>query len=271
MQLAVEEATAATAIAPEHIVEIHQVLMADAPNKHVAGQIRQEQNWIGGNDYNPCGAAFVPPPHEEVTTLLVDLCELLNSEHLPPLVQAAIAHAQFETIHPFMDGNGRTGRALIHVVLRKRQLAPAYVPPVSVILARRKDGYIAGLTDFRDGPVAGWLEHFAAAAAQSATLAERYLIRVRSMQDRWREQLAGTVSPRADAAAWAIIDQLPAFAVITVPVAVAATARTKPAVNAALHQLEHAGVVTPLGQSKRNRAWEATGLLDLLAGLDAGE
>jgi Fic family protein len=74
----------------------------------------------------------------------------VNDDVLPPLVQVALVHAQFETIHPFDDGNGRIGRALIHVVLRRRGVAPAYVPPISVVLANARDRYIDGLTRFRE-------------------------------------------------------------------------------------------------------------------------
>ncbi len=74
----------------------------------VAGVIRTAQNWIGRNEFNPCGADFVPPPAESVIPLLDDLCAAINDETLPPVVQAAVVHAQFETIHPFADGNGRT-------------------------------------------------------------------------------------------------------------------------------------------------------------------
>src|SRR5690606_1609012 len=99
-----------------------------------------------GNDYNPCGAAFVPPPPEEVPDLLDDLCRAVDEHTLPPLVQAAVVHAQFETIHPFEDGNGRTGRALVQVVLRRRGLSPSFVPPISVVLARHREAYIEGLS-----------------------------------------------------------------------------------------------------------------------------
>jgi hypothetical protein len=78
-----------------------------------------------------------------------DLCGLCNDEALPPLVQAALGHAQFETIHPFIDGNRRTGRALIHVPLRHRRLTPSYVPPISVVLARNRGAFITGLTAYR--------------------------------------------------------------------------------------------------------------------------
>lgn len=97
----------------------------------IAGVVRARQNWIGGSSYNPCGAAFVPPPPETLDALLGDLLAYVNGDDHPALVQAAIAHAQFETIHPFADGNGRTGRALIHVILRRRGLEPWPVPPVT--------------------------------------------------------------------------------------------------------------------------------------------
>ncbi|HEY5134317.1 MAG TPA: Fic family protein [Candidatus Nanopelagicales bacterium] len=270
MELAVETASSSGEVTVDVVTAIHRALMSGASNAKIAGVVRAEQNWIGGNDYNPCDAEFVPPPPDQVHPLLADLCASVAEESLPPLVQAALVHAQFETIHPFVDGNGRTGRALIHVVLRRRGLTPAYVPPVSVVLAANKSRYIAGLTRFREGDVDGWITQFAAAAAQAAGLAQSYLETVEDLQSTWREQLRHTVDPRADAAAWRLIDVLPAHPVITLAVAVAATQRTKAVVNQALRQLEQAGVLLRVSQGERNRAWEADGLLDLLADLEAG-
>ena len=270
MELAIDAASSSRDVSVDVVTAIHRALMSGAANARIAGVVRAEQNWIGGNDYNPCGAAFVPPPPDHVHPLLADLCDSVTEESLPPLVQAALVHAQFETIHPFADGNGRTGRALIHVVLRRRGLAPNYVPPISVVLAANKSLYIAGLTRFRDGDVDGWITQFAAAAAQGAGLAHSYLETVEALQTTWREQLRNTADPRADAAAWRLIDVLPAHPVITLAVGVAATQRTKAVVNQALGQLEHAGVLIRVSQGERNRAWEADGLLDLLADLEAG-
>ncbi len=270
MELAVDAASSSRDVTVDVVTSIHRALMSGAPNAKIAGVVRAEQNWIGGNDYNPCGSAFVPPPPDHVHPLLADLCFSVTEESLPPLVQAALVHAQFETIHPFVDGNGRTGRALIHVVLRRRGLTPAYVPPISVVLAANKSRYIAGLTRFRDGDVDGWITQFAAAATQAAGLAQAYLGAVEDLQATWREQLRNSLDPRADAAAWRLIDVLPAHPVITLAVAVAATQRTKAVVNQALGQLERAGVLIRMSQGERNRAWEADGLLDLLADLEAG-
>lgn len=272
MQLALEDAARAQPFSADEIKAIHERLMANAPNKQIAGLIRTEQNWIGGNDFNPCGADFVPPPEEEVERLLEDLCAAINADALPPLVQAALVHAQFETIHPFDDGNGRTGRALIHVVLRRRGLAPAYVPPISVVLAKDRDGYIAGLTDYRnDDTLDGWVERFAAAAARSAQLASAYLEAVERLMDRWRTQLLDGANPRADAAAWAVIDVLPAHPVVTAPMVATATGRAKAAIYQAMDELQDAGVLKPLSNAKRNRSWEPAGLVDLLERMDEGE
>jgi Fic family protein len=260
MVLAVEEAALATPFG-----------VAGAENARVAGRIRTDQNWIGGNDYNPCGADFVPPPPEEVNRLLADLCEAINDPRLPPLVQAALVHAQFETIHPFEDGNGRTGRALIHVILRRRDVAPRYLPPISVVLAAAKDRYIEGLTRFRADGLGPWLEHFAGSAARAAKLADVYLQAVSALREEWRTRLSQSpTAPRGGAAAWAVLDILPAHPIITAPVATAVTARAKGRIYEAFQQLESAGILVPLSESRRNQAWEATGLLDLIAGLEAG-
>ncbi|MFZ4569420.1 MAG: Fic family protein [Bacteroidota bacterium] len=270
MELAIHRAAGSSAVTVPDLVNIHAALMASAPNQHVSGLVRTEQNWIGGNNYNPCGASFVGPPPQEVTRLLDDLCHAINDDALPPVIQAGLVHAQFEAIHPFLDGNGRTGRALIHVVLRRRGLTQLYVPPISVVLASDKGSYIAGLNDYAKGDVEAWLTVFAAATAQSASLASRYLVQVQALQDHWRAMLRTAANPRADSVAWAIIDVMPAHPMISVPVAVAATGRTKAVVNDALVQLEAAGVATRASQGNRNRIWEAAGLLDLLADLEAG-
>lgn len=272
MELALHEAAAADGFGPPEILAIHKRLMENGRLAHLAGKFRTGQNWIGGNDYNPCGADFVPPPVEELDALLHDLCIAIVDDRLPPLVQAALVHAQFETIHPFDDGNGRTGRALIHVVLRRRNLAPSYVPPVSVVLANQRERYIEGLTRFRGTEVVEWIEQFAAATYSAARLATAYLREVRALSARWSRMLAEMPgAPRADAAAWAVIHVLPALPIITAPAAVAATARARSQVYVGIRQLEDAGVLIPLSGSRRNRSWEAIGLLDLLAGLEAGE
>lgn len=273
MELAMEEATSAKRFTLADVLAIHRRLMERTLGaERMAGQVRTSQNWIGGNNYNPCGADFVPPPPVEVPGLLDDVCDAINDDLLPPVVQAGLVHAQFETIHPFADGNGRTGRALIHVVLKRRAVAPAYVPPISVVLAANRDRYIDGLTGFRGDSVTGWIEQFSAAAHSAANLAEAYLKEVERLKKEWRRRLSvGPTRPRSDAAAWALMDVLPGHPIITAPVAAAVTGRSKPQIYEAIRQLEVAGVLVPLSASKRNRSWEAVGLLDLLERLEAGQ
>ena len=271
MEEAVQRAADAPQLSVDDICEIHAVLMERDVTRRSAGKLREGQNWIGGNDYNPCGADYVPPPPEAVDDLLANLCEFSESEESPPLLQTAIAHAQFETIHPFDDGNGRTGRALVQALLRRRGLAPRFVPPISVALSNLRDAYIQGLAGFRHGQVAEWVTFFASATARATDLAIHYHGLVVDLQEFWRRRLRETENPRAHAAAWAVIDALPEYPALTVADAVQATSRSQPAVNQAFSQLERAGVLAPLSRSRRYRTWEPTGLLDLISNLEAGE
>ena len=257
MVLAVEGAAERAHFDEDGILAIHRRLLEQTAHHKIAGRFRDTQNWIGGNDYTPCGADFVPPPPESTAPLLHDLCETINTDLLPPLVQAALVHAQFETIHPFDDGNGRTGRALVHVVFKRRGIAREFVPPISVVFAGAREQYIAGLTRFRtdgDDGVLAWIEHFAMATLRASRLARAYVATVRLLQEEWRTKLRAQSSvPRADAAAWAIIDHLPAHPMISAPVATAVTNRSKSRVYEAIEQLTTASVLIPLSSGQRNR------------------
>ncbi len=271
MEHAVQRTAGSERFDVDHLCQVHAALMNRSPTSRLAGQLRDSQNWIGGNNYNPCRAAYVPPPPGEVLPLLRNLCDFTESDLVSPLIQAAIAHAQFETIHPFDDGNGRTGRALVQVILRRRGLAPRFVPPISVVLSQRRDSYIEGLVGYREGRLTEWITTFAAATAQASDLALQYSNIIHDLLGYWRTRLQQASNPRADAAAWEILRQLPAFPAITVSDAVHATGRSQPAVNAAFAQLEDAGILVPFGLSRRNRAWEPQGLLDLIIALESGE
>ena len=189
------------------IFALHRVLMLATTTPQIAGEVRDRQNWIGGNAYNPGRADFVPPPPELVKGLMGDLVAFVNRTDFPPVVQAAVAHAQFETIHPFADGNGRVGRALIHVVLRRRGLAQRYVPPVSLVLAADATAYVAGLTAFREDRAADWILLFAQALERAAAKASELALRLAELQEKWRES-AGR--PRRHSSAEALIVELPA-------------------------------------------------------------
>lgn len=268
MQVAIGEAATVDQLATDDLLRIHDVLMRKRLES--AGRIRSSQTWIGGNDYNPCGADYVPPPLEFVGELMADLCTFCDADEVPPLFQAAIAHAQFETIHPFDDGNGRTGRALIHVVLRRRGLASRVVPPISVAFSNRRDAYIEGLTAFREGDIVAWLELFVAAVLQSVQLAERYRAAVTELLADWRQLLRHGPNPRSDAAAWVILEALPSFPVLNRADVAEFSGRSLPAIDNGLRQLEDVGVLVPLRDDPPSRrSWEPAGLLDLVIALES--
>ena len=129
MVLAVEEAAGADVFGVGEIVAIHRRLMQRSPHGHIAGKPARRAKLDRRKRLQSLRGRFRTAAAEGLTRLLEDLCVAINDDTLPPLVQAALVHAQFETIHPFGDGNGRTGRALVHVVLRRRGLAPRSYRP----------------------------------------------------------------------------------------------------------------------------------------------
>jgi len=275
MQSAVELA-AAGPLDLEALLGIHRTLMERSRTPELGGVVRQEQNWIGGGSYDPCGAAFVPPPPEHLPGLLDDLITYTNGDDHSPLVQAALAHAQFETIHPFADGNGRAGRALVHVILCRRGLAPAFVPPVSLTLAQSAGTYVAGLTTFRhlaepDSPersaaAAEWLRTFATATHRASLDAARYATRIDAMTQRWRQQL-GRV--RAGSGIDLLLGVLPGAPVISVDSASALIGRSKARTTDAVNALAEAGILRQRNTGRqRYRIFEATDVLDLFTHLD---
>jgi Fic family protein len=275
MWWAVETAAERAVLTVGDLLEVHRRLLQGTRLAEHGGVLRDRQNWIGGSAFNPCSAAFVPPPSDEVAGLLADLCAFCNEDSLPAVAQAAIAHAQFETIHPFVDGNGRTGRALIHAVLRRRGLVTTALPPVSLVLATWSGGYVEGLTAtrYRSDPGAPeatdglnrWIALFAAAITRSVGDAEAYEATVRAIQDRWRGTL-GKV--RSDSAALRLIDALPGTPVITVQSAAGLIGRSNQATNEAMRQLERAGVLQQTTVGRRNRAFEAPELISAFTDLE---
>jgi Fic family protein len=244
----------------ETIVEIHRVLAVAPPLDRIAGQIREEPSWIGGS--SPADAEYVGPPHQEVRPLLEDLCAFINRDDISALPQAAIAHAQFELIHPFGDGNGRVGRCLVHVLFRRRGLTPRYVPPISLVLGADKDAYIAGLQEFRAGETDLWVTQFARAVEVAAASAREFSIEVAALQSDWRA-LLGPV--RSDAAVLPLIELLPKFPVITAAVAEREIGRSRPATINALSQLQRVGALKRHRNQKKGDSWEAKELFDLLS------
>jgi Fic family protein len=264
MELAVSRARPNRPFRVANILAVHRELFGGFRDPS-AGKVRLEQNWIGGSANNPRDAEFVPPPAEFITGLLEDLCRYVERDDIPAIAQAAVAHAQFETIHPFADGNGRVGRCLVHVVLRRRGVAPSYVPPISLILATNSKAYVGGLTDFRAGRAADWCAVFAQATRVAAGEAARFGTQIDALQDNWR---SASGNPRRDSAAQALLEILPSHPILDVATAQALLARSNQAARLAVLDLEAAGVLKPITAGRRNRAWEAIGLFELMNGFE---
>ncbi len=275
MTWAVDTLGTAESVTVDGLLRVHERLLGVTRLRQHAGQIRTVQNWIGGSSFNPCSAAFVPPPPDHVEELLDDLCVFLNDDSLPAVAQAAIAHAQFETIHPFVDGNGRTGRALIHVVLRRRAIAPNILPPVSLVLATWSRSYVEGLTATRyrgraDSAAAHeginrWIGLFATACRRAVDHAAAFEEQVARIQKDWRAAV-GTV--RKGSAAELLIGALPGAPVLSVSSAADLIGRSFQATNEAMARLVAAGVVCQINLGRRNRAFEAPAIIDAFTALE---
>jgi Fic family protein len=275
MSSAIQSISPGDPITADQLLAFHGTLLGGTRLSAHAGVIRDEQNWIGGSDYNPCSAVFIPPPPEYVPGLLEDLCRFCSGDSLPAVAQAALAHAQFETIHPFVDGNGRTGRALIHLVLRRRGLATRTLLPVSLVLATWASDYIAGLGATRYRGAASskaahdganlWVGRFAAAVSRAVNDASGFEARTQELQDNWRAQLGAV---RANSATDRLLRTLPAAPLITVSSAAALIGRSFTAVNDAIARLLAAGIVNQTNVGRRNRAFEAPTVIEAFTDLE---
>jgi Fic family protein len=275
MSSAIQSVSPGDPITVDQLLAFHRTLLVGSRLSAHAGVIRDEQNWIGGSDYNPCSAAFIPPPPEYVPGLLEDLCLFCNGGSLPAVAQAALAHAQFETIHPFADGNGRTGRALIHLVLRRRGLATRTLLPVSLVLATWASDYIAGLDATRYRSIASskaahdglnlWIARFAAAAKRAVDDASSFEARAQALQHDWRRALGAV---RADSATDRLLRALPGAPLITVNSAAALVGRSFTAVNQAIGRLLASGILKQTNAGRRNRAFEAPAVIQAFTDLE---
>jgi len=259
----------------ELILSIHEHLLAGTRLSEYGGKLRQEQNWIGGSDFNPCSANYVPPPWELVKGSMEDLIAFCNSNDLPAVAQAAIAHAQFETIHPFIDGNGRTGRILIQLILRRRGLATRVSPPISLILATWARDYVSGLTATRyigdhlsveaQKGINTWVGRFAAACSRSVIDAMEFEARAQKIENEWRSRLKNV---RKGSSTDLLLQKLVGAPVLTVKSASMLTRKTLVATNNAINQLVEAGILHQVGIGRRNRVYEVPEIIEAFSDLE---
>lgn len=240
------------------IYRAHGILMAEDPSERAhAGRPRSMQNWIEGSDYSPRGATYVPPPPRMVDDYMDDVIAFANRTDVGVLAQAAIAHAQFESIHPFTDGNGRIGRALINTILRKRGATKRIVVPLaSAIVARRQD-YFDALTAYRNGDATPIISAFSTGSIIAAQEARTSATRLADMPRQWRE-LAG--SARKGSAGAKILDHLLSDPVFSAYEAEARIGGATSSVYAAIGKLHKSGVIRPLTDRTRNQIWIAASI-----------
>lgn len=239
------------------IEQLQELLLADEPELR---GVRTVQNWIGGSDYHPLTAEFVPPAPESVDALMADLVHYANSALHAPLIQAGLIHAQFETIHPFRDGNGRVGRALIHTVLVRRGLTRNAVLPISPVLLTRSQEYVEALTAYRYSgsasdpagvaAISAWLRTFLRAVSTAVTQAADFASDLDELRERWERDVATErrkrnvrETPRADSAGYRVLGSLQEHPVLTAGSVMRLFEVSRPAAVAALDELTAAGVL----------------------------
>jgi len=241
------------------ILEMHRVLLEHS-NPEIVGHWRDQQVWIGGGSLGPHTAQFVPPHHDRVLELMDDLVAFIKRDNLPLFAQTAIAHAQFETIHPFPDGNGRVGRALIQAMLRGGKLTHNVAVPVSAGLLHNTGQYFESLSAYRSGDIAPIIRSLAEASFAGVHNGRILVADLEAVQVNWR----GRINARRDSAAHRLISVLLRQPVIGA--AAAATELDVSTVNAqvAIDRLVDADILTQITSGRRNRIWLAKDVVRVL-------
>ncbi|KFI64550.1 Fic family protein [Bifidobacterium cuniculi] len=251
-------------LSKENLLAMHRALLsAQRGFEQYAGRLRDEVIWVGTDSHSPRGASFVGPQPELIDASLDDLIAFLQRDDLPALVQCALAHAQFETIHPFVDGNGRTGRALIHAILRNKGITTHMAPPVSAGLLRQTERYFDTLTAFRAGDAAPLVSLFAEVGLFAARSGTALIDDLDDQLMQIRQSLSGV---RKDAAVWKVIPHLIAQPILNTRYLQDEVALSKPQAERALRTLAEHGAITARNSAKRNVVWEQRDILDVLDG-----
>lgn len=254
-----------SAFTVDDLLAAHRALMKDDRLEAIyAGRLRDMQNWIGGSDYSPRGALHVPPAPERVPALIGDLITYLNRDDVPVMVQAAIGHAQFESIHPFTDGNGRIGRALVSAVLRRRGVTRNAVVPIASGLLAKRDEYFAALGRYRQGQPSPLIDLFAQSAHAAAECARDSITRIKALPEEWTAEL----HPRAGSAVAALIPAFYDHPVMAAGEIEQRSGSSEQQTYKAIARLTAAGFIQEITGRKRDRVWAASELLAELDDLD---
>lgn len=246
----------------ESILDMHYELLRHSSTLAAwAGKYREELVWIGGDNAGPIGASFVAQQHEHVRASVQDVVEFARRTDLPAIAQVAIAHAQFETIHPFVDGNGRTGRALAQAMIRNLGLATHTTVPVSAGLLVNTETYFDALTAYREGDAAPIIRRFADASRYAAAYGREL---VHGLAAELSESAAKLRGVRSDSRAFKVLPLLVGQPVVNVKYLKSALGLSDMTAGRALETLVQHGVVAERSGMQRNRVWEHTGILSVL-------
>lgn len=229
-------------LTPDTVLDIHRALLAST-HPILAGRWRTDPVWIGSFSAGPPKATFVPPAPQRVPDSIDDLCDFMSRTDMPVFVQAMVMHAHFETIHPFPDGNGRVGRALIHAMLRRDGLTKAATLPISAGIVSQKHRYIQALTEYRFGDFAPIVELGADATFAALQSANMLFEDVKEMTDRWSEMLRKT---RSDSAVHRVMATLLAHPVVEVGAMAESVEASPKATLDAVKQLQKLKVLDPI-------------------------
>jgi Fic family protein len=249
----------ADAITADSILAVHHALLQGSQPEW-AGKWRDQQVWIGGGDYSPHQALFVPPHHSHVHVLIEDLVDFIRRDDIPPLAHAALAHAQFETIHPFPDGNGRVGRALIHSILKSKELTRNVTVPVSAGLLADLTAYFAALDAYRLGDHEPIITLVANASFRAIGNGRLLVADLRQIREGWRDP----IKARTDATVWPLIELLFRQAVLDSAIVQRELGVTAHNANQAIVTLESLGVLRKVSGNQRYRKWAAPEILGAL-------
>ncbi|GAB4099251.1 Fic family protein [Sinomonas halotolerans] len=246
---------------PESILAMHRALMVHA-DPDQAGRWRQEPVWIGTSASSPVGADYVAPRFERVPGLIEDLARFVRRNDIQVLAHAMLAHAQFETIHPFTDGNGRTGRALLQAILRGKGLARNVTVPISAGLLVDVRAYHRALDAYREGEPDEIVRMGCEAAFRAIGNGRQLAADIRRAREGWN----GKVTARADNAVWKVMDLLERQPVVTSRVLEEELGLSTTTAWRALGLLEEAGVVVGANKHRMGRNWRSE---EVLRALDA--
>ncbi|MEB3061171.1 Fic family protein [[Mycobacterium] zoologicum] len=242
------------------ILAMHRALMAKEP-RHTPGEFRTEPVWIGGGS-TPIGATFVAPRHELIHGAITDMILFAQRSDLPLLPQIAIAHAQFETIHPFTDGNGRTGRALVQAMLRNKGMTRQVTVPLSAGLLADTAAYFAALTSYRDGDAGPIVEQFSKASVRSIANGRELVTELRAIRENWSTR----ITARSDSAVWRVADLLARRPVVNAALLAQQLGIESTNAHRYLNPLTEAGILIETSSGPRSRVWRSP---EVLAALDA--